>query len=420
MSKFLKTTFLCGILLLATANASSSFTPKQWEETYQNAILSSPLVAQMHEDGLKRRSQESFELELLRAHVSDLYGKDTFELKDLQAAITKDLAVFQAMDPILKKYAIDTEHMTFQLYYNKMALNLQIALELLQDKWVVPQIFDVNVAMPQGFDFKSPAMNFCGDGNHIYASKRGNGLKVLLTTACRLGAKASSLGTLQEVIDIEKSPFLHLVQLPDSFQMEGLEEFPYFFSDAKTPKGIFTIHNGYAFGGHRNEPRYLGASKPFGPQDCSSIVAKYLCPVPCTTMQLAYHWQGKHGFYFKEMQGYADPAWQEHFEKWQRTDAWSKSIDTSFNPIIVEDLSRTTPGMTHVERTYTNNQYNGAGGHAGILLGILGQGPDAKSLTLSTNRDLEGAGYEFSYGAQERQALPSWETKRLVTYFETR
>lgn len=419
MLKFLKSTLLWSCTLIASLNASNTYSEEQWKDVYEKAVLSSPLVAQMHEDGLKRRQQESLELEILREHVSDLYAKDTFDKAILKETIQKEFGVFQTIEARLKTYPIDKDHMTFQLYYSKMALNLQIAYELIQNIslsfWA---LVNADTHIPKGFELRAPAMNFCGNTTHPFASKRGNGLKVLLTTAWRLGTKSTSFKPMNDMINFDQSPFMHIVHLPDSFETKEIETFPYFWSDAQTPKGLMTIHNGYAFGGHRGEARYPNSSKPFGPQDCSSIVAKYICPVPCTTMQMAYHWQGKYGFYFKQMQGYSAPAWEQNFDKWQSTDPWSKPMAASMEPVVIEDLSKTKPGMVHLERTYTNNAFQGAGGHAGILLGILGQGPDAKALTLSANRDLEGAGFEFSYGAQERQAVPLWDTKRLVTYFE--
>lgn len=79
---------------------------------------------------------------------------------------------------------------------------------------------------------------------------------------------------------LDHSATTHTAQLPSNLHID-LSNWSFFYNDTRSPvEGeIAFVHGGYAFGGQREDTRYLRFGpfgKPFGPQDCSSWISKLL------------------------------------------------------------------------------------------------------------------------------------------------
>ncbi len=416
---FLFKFFLCSIFPL-----HSYATYAEAERIYENAILSNPLISEIHADGLERRRLESQQLGLLLSSISENDQVDSETLRKLVLdGYQDDLAFFKGIDEQLKEYKEGRcRGASIPLLYNKMSKITQNALCLAQDE---NQFFDIlEGRLPKGYSLEIPTFNYFPDETHIFSvGGRGNALKSLLLKIWMIQNGRSSLsfvGSLFEDGGIDEAPFLHITPLPDDFHIETDRTSPYFFSDSRTPKAILTIHNGYAFGGHRGERRYHSGKK-WGPQDCSSFTAKYVKSARSfSTRDQAILFQLANGFQFAQVTD------NSLVEKWEQQDEDIKNVRSVLTPLgLHPDPNTLKPGLIHAERTYNRNtkklykKLAGKAGHTGIFLGMIGSGSDAKALTISAARDLEGSGKEFVYGVEERP-LFSTEGERLIMFFDVR
>lgn len=406
------------MVLIALTPSISTLRAGPWDDLYEQAVFTSPIVAQIHADSLAWRVKESRQLNELFTFVSENPNKDESLKDDVRADLETDQAYFAALSEQMKPIKVGEQGMTYQMKTNKMELGASLALELLEDS------FDAIVegTLPHGYSISVPKVVTMGDEDHVYASGRGVALKhLLLRTAMRL-SDVTIMGLGQKLdFDLKESPFVQYTPLPLGLDLEGLGLSPYYVGD-DSKDFMAVIHNGYTFGGHRNE-----TPKTFGPHDCSSFIANYVGCKPVATFHQATYYQLVQGFEFEGEAFSAQRAqWiidkQKHGE-----DDYICSLYDTMTPVKIFDVSDVTPGMVHAERTYRGISENrdislwGNGGHTSITLGAQGAGPDAKTITIGTNRDIEGRNRDGIFCLEARPFMTDpVADEKLVMYFNVK
>lgn len=397
-------------------------------DVYEKAILANSLVQKIHEEGLQHRQEEERQLTRIQKNVCENRSKDSEQLRNnVIQSLEQDGITFEIVNQQLKagSYKPGERGATFQILNNRMPFINEEAIKLAKNGNVFFEILDGN--LPEGYSIKAPLFNYFPDNTHIYSNgKRGNALKSLLLKTWQIQNDKSSLSELRELFGpswLDSSPFVHITPFPDDFDVSSLQSSPHFFSDAQTPKALLTIHNGYAFGGHRNEPRYP-KGKPWGPHDCSSFTAMYTrCKSIFSTYDQAQYYQHINGFQFKEIVEQAIAQQWDAEEDQRKNDACIKHMSEVLLPLHPNpDPQSLKPGLVHAERyypgvsSYHKTALTGKGGHTGIYLGTIGSAEETQALTLSTQRDLEKTGREFSYGVEKRPFLSTPE--HMVMFFD--
>ena len=407
---------LVGLIALTSATPSTLAGP--WDDLYEKAVFTSPMVAQIHADSLAWRKTESKQLNKLMRFVVEHTEKDG-DLKDaVKLDLESDQAYFDTLSEQVKPIKIGEHGMTYQMKTNKMALGAGLAIKLLDES------FDdiVDGKFPSGYSISVPRVVTVGDEDHIYASGRGVALKhLLLRTAMRLAeAHVTDLNKLLG-FEVKESPFVQYTPLPKGIDLEALGPSSYFVP-GESSSYMAVIHNGYTYGGHRGE-----TPKTFGPHDCSSFIAKYAGCKPVATFHQATYYQLVQGFQFKGDEFIAQNAsWITEREKY-RSDDYIRSLYDTMTPVKIFDVKDVKPGMIHAERTYRGLSDNkdtslwGNGGHTSITLGTDGVGSDTKTITIGTNRDIEGSNRDGIFCLEARPFITDpVADEKLVMYFDVK
>ncbi|MBA4117563.1 MAG: hypothetical protein C0514_01525 [Candidatus Puniceispirillum sp.] len=427
MLKVLSSLSLALCVTSALASSQPAINTSDFEHVYENAVRSNPAVKKIHEDALGYGQITSRDLGVLFDAVSrfEQTHDAPHDAPSLQAQVVAsleaDTSFFEVFGQTMKNDPKNEQRRLIQLSTHKMGVVTQHALDLARQT----EFFDLLLEekLPFGYDLNAPVCNIFPNETHIYSNgRRGNALKALLLRAWSIQHQQTNLTGLDNLFGggwIDRSTFVHVTPVPTLTEVPGFETSPYYFSDAKTPSGLLTIHNGYAFGGQRWETRYGTQGAAFGPQDCSSFVAKYLgSPYVFSTRDLLYLSEDVIGFPDEQLDAAQEAAWlaSRSTEEAQST---LENLRKTLRPHgkIVDPASHLLrPGIVHNERTFNASSIQGLGGHTGIYLGTVGSGPDTKALTISANRDLEGSGIEFIYGVEARSFFSTKD--RLVTYLE--
>lgn len=420
---FKRLSFLSAVFSAGTLCASSGGDDTPWliSGVYERAVLSSPVIAQVHEDGLARRTAEAAALTKLHDSVVrhwevDLEASDAPTLQaQVVTSLEQDAAFFDLFNGVMGSDPDNTVGRAFQLTSHKMGLITRYALEFARDKDQFQGLLEGR--LPQGYALDVPACNVFPSDYHLFSNgRRFNALKCVLMRAWCLQNGVSSMAGVGALFGepewVDTSLFVHATPVPEAMVVPGFEDSPYFFSDAKTPKALLTIHSGYALGGQRGEARYKTyAGAPLGPQDCSSFTAKYLgSPRPFSTRDLLYLSEDKDGFPEMQVDLHKKPLWDA-----RRAGQEAQDILGQMRPILTPlgksdgikcDILK--PGVVMNERTFNPSHpnetllINGTGGHTGLFLGLLGMGAETHAVTISAARDMELNGKEFIYGVELR------------------
>lgn len=392
--------FLIPLLLaLTAANANPP------EDLYEAAILSSPLVKTMHDEGVKRRIRERMELQVLLNYVKSNPQRQELKL-NVGISLKQELDHVTNLDDDLKTVK---EEVFFQTKAHKMDIGLEKAIALFDSH------FDdiLEGKFPEGYLLTPPKMNAFPNETHIYSTGRGRALKhLLLATALeclemqRVGLSPTStslpLSALDKVpgFSFAESTFIHTVPLPSSLKWK-------YRDSAFMQGGLAVVHNGYAFGGQRGEGKK--EERRFGPQDCSSLLARHLeCPAFSTYHQATWH-QDQLGFFFKDLGPVFapfEPRWRDEIRPKYSNDLEYTPFSEKTIPISVSGLQDIQPGMIYTVRSYAgvdqdpSKSLDGKGGHTAVVIGTQGQGPDAKVYVMGAGRDLEGTNKDFNYGVE--------------------
>ncbi len=400
--------------LIALTSAASSTLAGPWDDLYEQAVFTSPMVAQIHADSLAWRTRESKQLQQLLSFVAEHPDKSESLKEVIRADLEADQAYFAALSEQMKPIR-PGEGVTYQMKTNKMQLGAQLAFELLDVS------FDdiVDGRLPTGYSISIPKVATVGDEDHIYASGRGVALKhLLLRTALRL-AGANVTGLHKPLgFDVKESPFVQFTPLPKGIDLEALGPSSYFVP-GESSSYMAVIHNGYTYGGHRSE-----TPKTFGPHDCSSFIAKYVGCKPVATFHQATYYQLVEGFQFKEEAFIAQRAQWIIDKSKHAQDNYIRSLYDTMTPVKIFDVKDVKPGMVHAERTYRGLSGKkdialwGNGGHTSMTLSTWGEGPDAKTITIGTNRDIEGSNRDGIFCLEARPFMTDpVADEKMVMYF---
>ncbi len=427
LKHILLSTLVLGVSIAQNAHANED----EARAVYMDAIEKSKLIRQIHDDGFERRKEESRQLKALRSSVTNNDSLDLETLREkVTAELTNDIHFFNALNKDIESYnKAGQVSVSYQLSVNKMELITRKALALAENEELFYQIIQEG-DLPKGYSIAAPEFNYFPNEDHIFSSGNGPALKSLLLKVWMIqnGVKSvSQVASLFEEGWLSQCPFLHINALPDDFCVMGFQSTPHFFSDKKTPNGLITTHNGYAWGGQLGETR--NPEKKWAPEDCTSFVKKYLgSTLKFDTRAQAQLYQLKQGFQLAPYS--ADPEglvkiWESERDSIQRDPeiAYLGSLLKPLQPILQDDLHVLKPGMVHAEVYYDKtsvkewNRLTGTSGHTGFFLGTVGSGSNAKALTITAGRDLEAKeSREFVYGVEERELFS--DSKRFIMFFD--
>jgi len=388
------------VLTLSTAHANPP------EDLYEKAIIASPLVKEMHEEGVKRRIRERLELQALLNYVKSNPEREHLKTH-VGYALERAQACVRTLDEDLDPLNPVKGEVLFQLKAHKMGIGLEKAKALFDAHF--DDIMDGK--FPEGYSITPPKMNAFPNETHIFSTGRGRALKqLLLTTALeckemeRVGLSPTSLDLPLSVLDkvpgfkVEGSTFIHTLPFPSNLQRKYRDS-PFMRA------GLAVVHNGYAFGGQRGEEE----TRRFGPQDCSSLLARHLDCAPFSTYHQATWYQDQLGFFFKDSGSVFapfEPRWRDEIRPLysKEREYWDFSQKTI--PVVVSGLDDVQPGMIYTTRSYAGvdqdpeKSLDGRGGHTAVVIGTQGQGPDAKVFVMDASRDLEGSNKDYTYGVE--------------------
>ena len=183
------------------------------------------------------------------------------------------------------------------------------------------------------------------------------------------------------------SPILHVSPFTKGIALDKNSRFAYHAQGGEA--GFAYVHSGYSFGGHRFEEKLYPNGKPFGPEDCSSWVAKMT-----RSKQLFSTADQFHAYKLSVAKG--DVA--HDIDKSSRV---VKEILKDYAPVPIEEVR---PGDLFVLRSFKMNDPSkdkmdnlGISGHTGIVL-------ERKGDTLITgeySRDM--ANNRDGFGIRERR-----------------
>jgi hypothetical protein len=423
---------------------TSPISETELTNVYERAIMSSPLVEAVHKGGLQRRCKESVQLQIILDRISEFEQTPEYEpmvcadalgklsipeevIKSLEA----DLFAFQALDREIKSCRDHIKRLT-QFRTNKLSIIVKDALDLAKTKGALEALLDGNLSSLDGYSIDPPWCNAFPNSSHIYSvGRRGNALKTVFLKIWCVQNKKNVSDVGQFLFNDHKwadtTPLLHVTPVNEDFDLSCLGNSPYLFKDAKTPKGILTVNNGYALGGQRWQKRYSDIGeygKEYGPQDCSSFVAKYTnSPKPFSTFDQSHLFFDKIGFPSQQISPSLVSLWNESRVS-IRTQPDVVGLRERFTPLgtILDPQSKSlVPGLIHAERTYNMNAttlddvLDGVGGHTGIFLGCAGSGRDTKAVTITNGRNLEISGKEFSHGVEAQDFFST--RQKLIMWF---
>lgn len=314
--------------------------------------------------------------------------------------VDHDITILSELnDAIAYTQFFTDEELTWSLKTNKMDQALQGALDIIED----PIAFNAIVQghFPPGFDNTPPFPVLIGNTDTAFGHSANTFLSAALVEIAisTLGEEASIVDLNQAIgMDwIDHSAISHITPINSSIfddEQDLLESFQnqysFHFSDALTSMGFTFIHSGYAFGGYRDEPRYEDG-KWFGPEDCSSWIAKLTgSDIAFSTIDLLYTYR----FQLENNVDYVDPQWLNSNEA-----QWMLAY---FSPVEVQDpFHDIQPGQILTFRKFTSEDHSNDAGYSGHVALVLGVTEDGQVITLNYTRDMpdtEGFGISlFDY-----------------------
>lgn len=335
--------------------------------------------------------------------------------KQWSEKLETDLQLIRRLNAALEGFPVGVDRaISFPLSTNKVEAAILGAQELSDQ---LDCLYDGRV--PQGYSFTTRIWDVTVLGTNsltVYGSSKAT---FFATALFNLNIALKDFSKLQSLhfYDsssrnwIDRSALAHIVPVPQEVWQKAsgtneslFDDFGYSYSDQQSPRGLLTIHCGYAFGGHRNHPRYPNG-KAYGPQDCSSFMAKLTrSPVAFTTADQLCHYRLVHG-------GEVPEPWKQGPE--------IGPLSELCDPLEVRDPQRDIrPGqILCVRRGFDTDQDPemkkgfGRGGHTALVLGFQSRGSDSQVVTLAYNRDMpnfEGFGI---------QAVPLEEPGKKMMFF---
>ena len=348
------------------------------------------------------------------------------------AKLNRDLTLTETLnETILAKYKPSEGTITYPLKCNKMTEAIIGALGLMSKKFSA--ILDGSI-INYGYEYHSQAddITVLGENNdNIYGCSKGTFLKTAALTMYLVANQKTHLyqADFSPLVEhsswVDASSMVHVTPLPEGIDLRAYSElhdnepnyneYTYIFDNYTASKqGFVSVHSGYAFGGHRNEPRYP-RGKLFGPEDCSSWVAKiFKCPVQFSTYDQLYYYRNRLINLREKPEGRA-PS-----EEWINSTA-NVEMTRLFDVVKVRDPQQDIKaGQIYFHRVFSFKDQNGedrkdiniedlynsdgSSGHTAVILGFKSDAENSKIITMAYSRDmpkLEG------FGIQEFDMLPT-------------
>lgn len=260
--------------------------------------------------------------------------------------------------------------------------------------------------LPEGYAYDQETITVLGGENTstVWGNSRGTYLKTALfyIMATAEEGNAKSFGA-RGVDWFDQSALAHIIPLPKDLSGDPFSSYSFLSAYSEGVNGLIVLHSGYAFGGHRNEPRYP-KGKLFGPQDCSSWIATLTgAPAYTTADQLCAYRK------LPSVGGFIPQGWE--------TGADAKYLLNNMSAVKIQDPSvDIRAGQIYAFRRFsdkdpTMTETLGAGGHTALVLGFNGQ----DIVTLGYNRDMpkiEGFGVQnFLWGLEPLKTKMLFDVK---------
>lgn len=338
---------------------------------------------------------------------------------ELITSLNKALESYQPKDTQPKDYkAGDETTCTYPLKFNKMALAIPGAQTLITQHF--EDIF-CKGTLPKGFAYRSKPSDITIIGENpysIYGNSKGTFLK---TAAFSVHLNCTGTGRLQDInlrklgkSWIHDSAMAHVTYLPQKLDLIKIDprfaKFTYFFSDDSIPQGLAYVHSGYTFGGQRDTSScYQMGTKLYGPEDCSSWIAKLSgSPIQFSTIDQLYSYRLQTLKAFNVSLGIV-PADYANTQT-------ARVMEDLFEPVRIQDPQKDIcPGQLYAHRSYDLTQDapmqgpGSKGGHTGIVLDFISAGKESNLVVLAYARDMpkdEGFGIQqFPYAPENRKVM---------------
>jgi len=367
------------------------------EFTHQTAATSLAIQTTLQKEA-KLREKTAKELVEFSQLITERKGE--IPIENLLASITLSMQQsrqnFVELNNGLKQYP----DASYQLKTNKMVEVLdggyQVVTQHLEEILNMEPSSDVTVSNPivgYNFNYLQPEISVLGDESGFFGNSKGTFLKAaIFHSALAMYGRVS--------IDEFNSSIFHTTPLPNNFRWDTLNPAPilgpYFEQGSVT-----IIHSGYAFGGHRGELNHpYPPGKPFGPEDCSSAVAKTIgeSTGSLSTVDLLRRFR-----YSSEANRSLVPL------KWSDS-ALGQELQAKLEPVNIKDPQRDLQsGMIYCHRTFPGGiQLNGegSGGHTAQVVGFFRN----KIVTLGCNRNMTKV---EGYGIQEYPISDSTDRQQM-------
>ncbi|MFI4938211.1 MAG: hypothetical protein ACHQJ6_06880 [Candidatus Berkiellales bacterium] len=336
----------------------------------------------------------------------------TFQAKTLDR-IDRDIHLVEKFNSAVAKLPNAGEDgFTWSLATNKMHNILSESKKLLADETIFTDLLQGE--LPKDFSHNPFAPVILGDTKSIDGNSKSTYLNAAL-----LEINLSLLGENSKIQDVQPFPtesfwldhsaIAHMTPIPDFILPNEIaanftSDFSFYFSDPITPQGFTFVHSGYAFGGQRDENRYLG-EKPFGPEDCSSWIAKLVqADVSFSTIDQLYTYRMS----LPETQrGYIEPNWL--------TSDYVKTMNVLTPVKVADPFTDIHPGQVMAYRDFDSSDHlNAIGGHGHTAL-VLGVRDNGNIVTLGYSRDMpniEGFGIkEFHWASTDKTEMMFFNVK---------
>ncbi len=317
--------------------------------------------------------------------------------------IDQDIAITSSLNDAIAYNQFYTENeMTYALKTNKMDEALTGSRELIADTQSFEAI--IKGEFPEGYGCPPPFAVMIGEVSCPFGNSHNTFLSTALievaTTLMGPDASVLELNAAFNGLWADNSSIAHITpinetifQIDPSLAQRYLDNYTFSFHDSETDLGLAYIHSGYAFGGFREEDRYA-EGKLFGPEDCSSWLAKLTqCDVEFSTYDMFYTYREQ----TETNHDYVDPTW--------RGSSTATAMFETFSPVqVIDPHQDIQPGQIIVFRKFTSEDHSGIGysGHTGLVLGLT---EDNQVLTLNYTRnmpDVEGFGISlFDYRSDD-------------------
>ncbi len=376
-SIILKSFFILFLFFYTSSSHAQDITPYLIQA--QNS--QHPLVQKALNQECIWRTQSDYEIQNLLHIIQQLscdYNFTTVQ-QEILKKIEKDTVLAQEFTKQIHTYN-GNEKIQIPVKSHKIIEILDGTYKLIQQyghelfNGIIPQEYTYNNLYP-------PILN---DTNNAFGTSKATFVKTALLYYVCAFKKCKNFSLLFPQQWYDSSSLVMLYTVPHSIALDPTWSF--FISDGLTPHGILIPHNGYAYGGHRAEPRYP-QGQLYGTQDCSSWISKLLeLDTYITTRDLLYAYRMQTHEY-----EYVPDTW--------KTSPQAKTLQKHLTAYPITSAKDIKEGMIFCSCTFSDKDTLHTGipiaGHVTIIIH-----PEYKNkiITLGYNRDMphkEGFGLEF-------------------------